>query len=213
MSSQAFVFRPGTEGTGSVPLNPYIPGDTLNEALIAAGYGPQQAAEFETSDALIPGYGTGAGQYPTITNPANDYMLPGYGGNVGGQLFNVQSTIAPAPNQNVLATPAAPTQGQSTSHGAITQPGYGTVGPFGALGGPAPQRSIAPVSYPNPQPATQAQVVAPVSTAHAIAQHNAFLQSNSGPQNSAQANAIAQTQARAQPQLQAAGVTSLAQLI
>ena len=91
---------------GSVPLNPYIPGASLNEALIAAGYSPTQAAQIEASDLAIPGYGSQPGQYQTITNPALDVNLPGYGANVGGQLFNVQSTIVPAPNQNILATAA-----------------------------------------------------------------------------------------------------------
>lgn len=95
-----------TLAPGSVPLNPYLTGDTLNQALIAAGYDPTTAAELEAADAAIPGYGTGAGQYAVITNPANDSSLPGYNSNAGGQLYNVQSTIAPAPNQNVLANSA-----------------------------------------------------------------------------------------------------------
>ena len=158
-------------------LNPYLPGSSLNQALIAAGYDPTQAAQIEENDAAIPGYGTAPGQYGTISNPSQDSLLQGYGSNIGGQLYNQQAQAGPlAANQNVLAV-QPPVQAQPTSHGAITQPGYGTVPAFGALTGPQPTRSITPVATPHVVSANVAlPSTAAVSNDHAISQLNAFVQ-------------------------------------
>jgi hypothetical protein len=82
------VARPPSPG--GVPLPPFVPTETLNEALIAAGYPSSEAVQIEENDLNTPGYGSQPGQYPVITDPALDPFLPGYGGNVGGQLFDVQ---------------------------------------------------------------------------------------------------------------------------
>lgn len=138
-ASQPNIVYQFNQNSSPYPVDQYgsgsqvnYPGETLNQALISAGYGAQQAYQIEENDLQTPGYGWQPGQYATITDPNQDNLLAGYNSNSGNQPFAVQNPPPLAVPGGSAYTPnnVAPASNANTTNVSAEVPaGYGSTQP------------------------------------------------------------------------------------